>query len=314
MGHPMISRRRFLNAGTLGAAAAVLAPSRLLASHHLAGETPAVEPWFDISLAQWSLNRAFWSGTKDKLRFAAIAKHDFGISAVEYVNQFYLEGFSPAVTAELKRVSAGEGVRNVLIMCDRCGRLGDPDPAAQTASVEAHRPWLEAARELGCHAIRVNAFSEASESYGTQLDRTADGLRRVCELGDTFGLNVVVEPHGGLSSNGAWLAALMDLVDHPRVGTLPDFGNYGDRGAGWSYDIYLGTEQSMPYAKGVSAKTFGFGVDGEENTMDFRRLMRIVQDSGFTGFVGAEWEGNAIDEDTGVALTRDLLVKLGGRL
>lgn len=272
------------------------------------------ETWFDISLAQWSNHKAYWSGDRDKMRFAEITKREFGITAVEYVNQFYMEGFIPAVTAELKRVSDGAGVRNVLIMCDRCGRLGDPDAAKQTASVEAHIPWLEAARTLGCHAIRVNAFSEASESYGTQLDRTADGLRRLCEIGDTYGLNVIVEPHGGLSSNGAWLAALMDLVGHPRVGTLPDFGNYGSRREGWSYDIYTGTAQSMPYAKGVSAKTFGFGPDGEENTMDFRRLMQIVKDSDFSGFVGAEFEGSDIDEDTGIKLTRDLLIKLGGRL
>jgi sugar phosphate isomerase/epimerase len=298
--------------GAAGIAAAALGTGRLGAAHHEA--TAAIEAWFDISLAQWSLNKAFWAGTRDKMRFAEFSKHDFGIKNVEYVNQFYMEGFTATVTAELKRVADGEGVRNVLIMCDRCGRLGDPDSAKRDESVHAHVPWLEAARELGCHAIRVNAFSEATESFGTQLDRTADGLRRLCEIGDTYGLNVIVEPHGGLSSNGAWLAALMDLVGHKRVGTLPDFGNYGDRRAGWAYDLHLGTAQSMPYAKGVSAKTFGFGVDGEENTLDFRRHLQIVKDSGFTGFIGVEWEGREPDEDTGVRLTRDLLVNLGGKL
>lgn len=309
----MKTRRQFIATGAAGTAALALGSSPLAAKHH---EAPASgsETWFDISLAQWSLNKAFWGGTRDKLRFAQIAKRDFGIKHVEYVNQFYLEGFTPAVTAELKRVADGEGVHSVLIMCDRCGRLGDPDPAKRDESVQAHVPWLEAARELGCHAIRVNAFTEATESYGTQLDRAADGLRRLCEIGDTFGLSVIVEPHGGLSSNGAWLAALMDLVGHKRVGTLPDFGNFGDHRAGWTYDLYLGTAQTMPYARGVSAKTFGFGADGEENTMDFRRHMRIVKDAGFTGFIGIEWEGGAPDEDTGVRLTRDLLVNLGGRL
>jgi len=311
----MTTRRNFLTKGALGLAAASLGTRGLFASHHEPGEMhPAADTWFDISLAQWSLNKAFWGGTRDKMRFAEIAKHDFGIRNVEYVNQFYMEGFSPAVTAELKRVADGEGVRSVLIMCDRCGSLGDPDAAKQQEAVAAHIPWLEAAKTLGCHAIRVNAFTEASESYGVQLDRAAEGLRRLCAIGDTYGLSVIVEPHGGLSSNGAWLAALMDLVAHPRVGILPDFGNYGDRRAGRGYDAYLGTQQSMPYAKGVSAKTFAFGVDGEENTMDFRRLMQIVKDSGFTGFIDVEFEGKTIDEDTGVKLTRDLLVKLGGRL
>ena len=311
----MSTRRTFVKT-SLSLAAASLAVRPLAAV--TPAETAATEDdagsWFDISLAQWSLNQDFWSGARDKMRFAAIAKADFGIKAVEYVNQFYMDSFTPKITAELKRVSDGEGVRNVLIMCDRCGRLGDPDATKQQASIDAHVPWLEAARTLGCHAIRVNAFSETSESYGTQLDRTADGLRRLCEIGDTFDLSVIVEPHGGLSSNGAWLAALMDLVNHPRVGTLPDFGNYGDRRQGITYDAYLGTAQSMPYAKGVSGKTFHFGADGEENTMDFRRLMQIVKDAGFRGTIDVEYEGKDIAPDTGIQLTRDLLIRLGGRL
>jgi sugar phosphate isomerase/epimerase len=310
----MSTRRNFLTKSALSLAAASLAGRSAFAAHHKAGHANHADTWFDISLAQWSLNKDFWSGKRDKMRFAEITKRDFGVNAVEYVNQFYLEGFNQSVTKELKKVSDGEGVENVLIMCDKCGLLGDPDAAKQTASVEAHIPWLEAAKTLGCHAIRVNAHSDKSESYGTQLDRTADGLRRLCELGDDYGLHVIVEPHGGLSSNGAWLVALMDLVGHPRVGMLPDFGNYGSKREGWTYDIYLGTAQSMPYAKGVSAKTHHFDADGEESTVDFRRLMQIVKDAGFTGYIDIEYEGKDIDPDTGIKLTRDLLVKLGGRL
>jgi sugar phosphate isomerase/epimerase len=310
----MSTRRNFLTKSALSLAAASLAGRSAFAAHHKAGHANHADAWFDISLAQWSLNKDFWSGKRDKMRFAEITKRDFGVNAVEYVNQFYLEGFNQSVTKELKKVSDGEGVKNVLIMCDKCGLLGDPDAAKQTASVEAHIPWLEAAKTLGCHAIRVNAHSDKSESYGTQLDRTADGLRRLCELGDDYGLHVIVEPHGGLSSNGAWLVALMDLVGHPRVGMLPDFGNYGSKREGWTYDIYLGTAQSMPYAKGVSAKTHHFDADGEESTVDFRRLMQIVKDAGFTGYIDIEYEGKDIDPDTGIKLTRDLLVKLGGRL
>jgi sugar phosphate isomerase/epimerase len=310
----MSTRRNFLTKSALSLAAASLAGRSAFAAHHKAGHANHADTWFDISLAQWSLNKDFWSGKRDKMRFAEITKRDFGVNAVEYVNQFYLQGFNQSVTKELKKVSDGEGVKNVLIMCDKCGLLGDPDAAKQTASVEAHIPWLEAAKTLGCHAIRVNAHSDKSESYGTQLDRTADGLRRLCELGDDYGLHVIVEPHGGLSSNGAWLVALMDLVGHPRVGMLPDFGNYGSKREGWTYDIYLGTAQSMPYAKGVSAKTHHFDADGEESTVDFRRLMQIVKDAGFTGYIDIEYEGKDIDPDTGIKLTRDLLVKLGGRL
>ncbi|MDQ8187056.1 sugar phosphate isomerase/epimerase [Pelagicoccus sp. SDUM812002] len=268
--------------------------------------------WFDISLAQWSINKAFWSGEKDKMRFAQIAKNEFGVNAVEYVNQFYMEGWSKAVLAELVKISAGEGVRNVLIMCDREGRLGDPDEAKRTQAVQNHVRWIEAARALGCHAIRVNAASEGK--FDEQLKLAADGLRRLSEIGDRYGISVIVENHGGLSSNGAWLSAVMRLVDHPRCGTLPDFGNFTiNRESGEEYDKYLGTQQLMPFAKGVSAKTFNFNPEGFERDMDYPRLMDVVKRSGYRGYIGIEWEGKSLDEPTGILMTKKLLQKLGGR-
>lgn len=268
--------------------------------------------WFDISLAQWSINKAFWSGEKDKMRFAEIAKNEFGVRAIEYVNQFYMEGFSSSVVDELVRVSRGEGVRNVLIMCDREGRLGDPDEAKRAQAIENHIKWIEAARVLGCHAIRVNAASEGK--FDEQLKLAADGLRRLTEIGDQYGINVIVENHGGLSSNGSWLAAVMRLVDHPRCGTLPDFGNFRTNyETGEEYDRYLGTEQLMPFAKGVSAKTFNFKPDGYERDLDYEKLMGIVKVSGYRGYVGIEWEGKSLDEPTGILKTKKLLEMLGGR-
>ncbi|KAA9131061.1 sugar phosphate isomerase/epimerase [Marinihelvus fidelis] len=269
--------------------------------------------WFDISLAQWSLNKAFWSGEKDKLRFAQIARDEFGITAIEYVNQFYQDGFSDKTVAELARVSREEGVRNVLIMCDREGRLGDPDAAARTKAVDNHVKWIEAARALGCHAIRVNAASEGA--FDEQMQLAADGLRRLSEIGDTYGINVIVENHGGLSSNGAWLAAVMRTVDHPRCGTLPDFGNFViNRDTGEDYDAYLGTKQLMPFARGVSAKTFNFDADGNESGLDYPRLMEIVRAAGYRGHVGIEWEGDSLDEPAGIMATRKLLERMGGRV
>lgn len=306
----MDTRRHFLKG------AAALAASSLLARASFAADG-SVEPrfdgtWFDISLAQWSLNKAFWSGEKDKMRFAQIAKNEFGVKAVEYVNQFYMEGFSDSVLDELIRVSSGEGVENVLIMCDREGRLGDPDEEKRTQAVQNHVRWLEAARALGCHAIRVNAASEGL--FDEQLKLAADGLRRLAEIGDRYGINVIVENHGGLSSNGAWLSAVMRLVDHPRCGTLPDFGNFRiNRDTGEEYDRYLGTEQLMPFAKGVSAKTYNFNPEGMERDLDYTRLLEIVNASGYRGYIGIEWEGQSLDEPTGILLTKKLLQKLGGR-
>lgn len=306
----MDSRRHFLK-GALGlAAGSLLAGRGLAATQSLADRLDGT--WFDISLAQWSLNKSFWSGEKDKMRFAEIAKKEFGITAVEYVNQFYMDGFSKQVVDELVRVSRDEGVRNVLIMCDREGRLGDPDEAQRATAVENHRKWIEAARALGCHAIRVNAASEGR--FDEQLKLAADGLRRLSEMGDQYGISVIVENHGGLSSNGTWLAMVMREVDHPRCGTLPDFGNFRiDRVTGEEYDRYLGTRQLMPFAKGVSAKSLDFNPEGYESTMDYPRLLDIVKDAEYRGHIGIEWEGTSLDEPTGILKTKKLLQRLGGR-
>lgn len=309
----MSSRRHFLK-GALGLAAGAFAARSLLANVSTvpAGSATATSTWFDISLAQWSLNKAFWSGSKDKMRFAQIAKNEFGIGAVEYVNQFYAEGYSSKVAEELARVSRGEGVRNVLIMCDNEGQLGNPVEAERAQAIENHRKWIEAARVLGCGSIRVNAGSVGT--FDEQLKLAADGLRRLTEMGDSYGVSVIVENHGGLSSNGAWLAAVMRLVDHPRCGTLPDFGNFVvDRTTGEAYDRYLGTQQLMPFAKGVSAKTFDFNPAGEETQIDYGRIMKIVKDAGYRGYVGIEYEGSALDEPTGILKTKQLLVRHGGR-
>lgn len=306
----MDTRRHFLK-GAFGLAL-VSQLSRLgLAAADIVAQ-PFSGKWFDISLAQWSLHRAFRSGEKDAMRFAQIAKSEFGIRAVEYVNQFYAKGLSSAVLDELVRVSSGEGVRNVLIMCDGEGRLGDADEAKRGQAVENHRRWLEAARTLGCHSIRVNAASEGT--FDEQMKLAADGLRSLSELGDRYGVSVIVENHGGLSSNGAWLAGVIRLVDHPRCGTLPDFGNFRiDRDTGEQYDRYLGTEQLMPFAKGVSAKSFQFNPEGFERDLDYPRLLEIVKAAGYRGYIGIEWEGDSLDEPTGVLMTKKLLQKLGGR-
>ena len=157
-------------------------------------------------------------------------------------------------------------------------------------TVENHKKWIDAAAFLGCHSIRVNARSRGE--YEEQQKFAADGLRRLCEYGDTKKINVIVENHGGISSNGEWLAGVMKMVDHKRVGTLPDFGNFTiDHKTGEVYDRYKGMEELMPFAKGVSAKSNVFDAEGNERNMDYYRIMNIVKDSGYKGFVGIEYEG-----------------------
>ncbi len=280
------------------------------------------EKLFDISLAQWSLNRQFFGflgrGNVDRKLdpqdFAVIAKNEFGISGVEYVNQFYKEAVrQPGYLSDLKKKAADVGVTNVLIMCDGEGNLGDPDTKRRITAVRNHIKWLEWAAELGCHSIRVNAAS--SGSYNEQLKLAADGLRRLAEIGDTYDLNVIVENHGGYSSHGRWLATVMQMADHPRCGTLPDFGNFFiERGNNpVEYNRYLGTSELMPYAKGVSAKSYAFDDQGNETATDFDRMLKIVADSGFRGWVGIEFEGGG-DSFAGINATKKLLERTREKL
>ncbi len=277
---------------------------------------------FKISLAEWSLHRTLQSGKIDHLDFCKIAKNDFGLDAVEYVNSFFFDkAQDQSYLKEMKQRADDLGVKSLLIMCDNEGSLGDPDPVARTKAVENHYKWVDAAKFLGCHSIRVNAYLTESlhgtstgnynttGSYENQINLAADGLRRLTEFGDTIGINTIVENHGGLSSNGKWLAAVMEKVDHPRVGTLPDFGNFRIQGEEW-YDRYKGVEELMPYAKAVSAKSHDFDSQGNEINTDYYKMMNIVLDAGYNGYVGIEYEGSKLDEMAGIQATKDLLEKV----
>ena len=271
--------------------------------------------WFTISLAEWSLHRSIFSGAIHPLDFPVVARQTFGIDAVEYVNSFFLP--SEMFVRELKRRSEGEGVRNVLIMVDAAGRLGDADTSLRRNAVERHTQWLDFAHILGSHSIRVNARSDGSEEE--QLALMADGLRQLGEKAAERGLNVLVENHGGYSSHGEWVARLMQTVDLPNVGTLPDFGNwypddeYGGppRVAGVEatsyYDRYKGVLEMMPFAKGVSAKSYDFDTEGNDTRTDFLRMLGIVKEQGFSGYVGIEYEGTALNEEEGIKATKALL-------
>ena len=302
-----IDRREFLDQSTRLAAGLVLAscarPQTAITS---------AEPWFQISLAEWSFHKAIFARQMDHLDFAKVAKTDYGISAVEYVNQFFKDkAKDQTYLAEMKRRCADHGVESRLIMIDGEGALGDADSAARTTAVENHYKWVDAAKVLGCFAIRVNAASTGS--FEEQMDRAADGLRRVTEYGASNGIAVIVENHGGLSSNGQWLAGVMKKVNHPNCGTLPDFGNF-DLGGGQQYDRYKGVAELMPYAKAVSAKSHDFDAAGNETHTDYRRMLKIVKDAGYRSFVGIEYEGATLGEAEGVRATKALLEKVRAEL
>lgn len=299
----MRSRRQFLKTS-----AALFSAAGLTSCMTQRSVEAAKKPWFQISLAEWSLHRTIFGGKLDHLDFAVVAKRDYGIEAVEHVNQFWMDkARDKSYLAELKKRADGEGVRSLLIMCDREGALGDADTAKRKKAVENHHKWVEAAHYLGCHSIRVNA--QSSGSYDEQIERAADGLRQLSEFAANLGLNVIVENHGGLSSNGAWLAAVMRKVNLANCGTLPDFGNF-QIAKSQEYDRYKGVTELMPFAKGVSAKSHDFDAQGNEIHTDYRRMLRIVRDAGYRGYIGVEYEGSKLSEPVGIRATKTLLERV----
>jgi L-ribulose-5-phosphate 3-epimerase len=301
------NRREMLWQGSLAVGALAggsIVPRRLFGS----AQNRDDEPLFKISLAQWSLHRALKSGKMDNLDFAKVAREEFGIDGIEYVNQFFQDkAEDEKYLAEMKKRCEDHEVKSLLIMCDGEGQLGDPDEAARTKAVENHFRWVTAAMYLGCHSIRVNAASEGT--YEEQIERAADGLRRLSEFAKGHGLNVIVENHGGLSSNGAWLSRTIETVGLENCGTLPDFGNF-QVDDGEMYDRYQGVTELMPFAKAVSAKSHDFAEDGSETHTDYTRMMKIVLDAGYRGWVGIEYEGDSLGEYEGIQATKILLEKV----
>ncbi|HMV48361.1 MAG TPA: sugar phosphate isomerase/epimerase family protein [Blastocatellia bacterium] len=280
----------------------------------IAGETLPAAPKqvFKISLAQWSLHRALFKKELDHLDFIKVAKQQYGISAVEYVNQFFKDkAKDSAYLAEMNKRAKDLGVEQRLIMCDGEGALGDPDEAKRKQAVENHYKWVEAAKTLGCKIIRVNAQSRGS--YEEQQKLAADGLHKLAEFGAKHKIAVIVENHGGLSSNGQWLTGVMKLVNHPNCGTLPDFGNFRVS-ANEEYDRYKGVTEMMSYAKAVSAKTHDFDERGEEIHTDYHRMMKIVLDAGYRSFVGIEYEGEKMSEPDGIRASKKLLERVHDEL
>lgn len=292
------NRRGFLRHAAV--ASAGLATISLLENRCEADDKPLP---FKISLAQWSLHKSLFAGKLKNLDFAQQATTEYGIDAVEYVNQFFKDkAKDQTYLAEMKSRAADQGVKNVLIMIDDEGYLGDPDAAKRAKAVENHYPWVEAAKYLGCHSIRVNAYSKGTPDEQAKL--ATDGLRRLSEYAMPFGLNIIVENHGGLSSNGKWLMGVIKGVNLANCGTLPDFGNFQD------YDRYVAVEEMMPAAKGVSAKSHDFDAQGNETKTDYRRMMKIVLAAGYHGYVGVEYEGSKLSEPEGIRATKKLLEKV----
>ncbi|MDG3581137.1 sugar phosphate isomerase/epimerase family protein [Galbibacter pacificus] len=273
--------------------------------------------FFKISLAQWSFHRALKSGKMDNLDFAAKAQA-LGCEGLEYVNQFFADkAKDTAYLSQMNDRATSAGMKNVLIMIDGEGQLADADAKKRMEAIENHYKWVEASKFLGCHAIRVNlgGGKEMEEASKAGID----SLTKLSEFAAQENINILVENHGGFSSNGAWLANVMKQVEMKNCGTLPDFGNFCvEYDENWSckkeYNRYKGVKEMIPYAKAVSAKSHDFDADGNETHTDYLKMMKMVKEVGYTGFVGIEYEGEGVSEEKGIELTRDLLIKVGKEL
>ncbi|MDP4222666.1 MAG: sugar phosphate isomerase/epimerase family protein [Bacteroidota bacterium] len=258
---------------------------------------------YKISLAEWSLHRSLSNKTITNMDFPRIAKETYGLDAVEYVSTFFRDKAEDMdYLTKLKNECDKYGIKSLLIMVDGEGNLADTSAAARTKAIENHYKWVKAAKFLGCHSIRVNAGGRGT--MGQMQAAAIDALSRLSAYASDYGINVVVENHGGNSSYGKWLAEIMKTVNRPNCGTLPDLGNFNE------YDRYKGVTEMMPFAKGVSGKTHDFDENGNETQIDYARMMKIISDSGYKGYIDVEYEGNKLSEDEGIKASIALVKKV----
>jgi sugar phosphate isomerase/epimerase len=331
----MMKRRNFILRGSrVGIAICILGltackeskkpESEIAPQQNVTAQT--AEPFFTLSLAQWSIHKMILENGVDPYTFAEKAKN-WGFTGLEYVSQLYnpeLEaaGYSPEAMAAFVAKSNAEaqkyGLQNVLIMIDGQGNLAVNDPKERTEAVERHYKWVDAAKAMGCHSVRVNL---AGSSVPDEWQKNAvDGLTKLALYAKDKNINVIVENHGGLSSNAAMLAKVMEMVGMDNCGTLPDFGNFcvkrkaNDAGCEEMYDIYKGVSELMPFAKAVSAKSHNFDDAGNEREIDYVKMLQIVKDAGYSGFIGVEYEGSELSEEAGIIATRDLMLKAASQM
>lgn len=276
----------------------------------------------NVSLAQWSLHRAFNDGQLKAYDFASIAKNTYGINAIEYVNGFYADAANDELFWNNMKINAeNEGVESLLIMVDDEGDLGQANDEQRNISVENHYKWVNAAKILGCHSVRVNAFGDEKK----EIFRAAitDSMGQLADYAAKENINIIIENHGLFSSNGKFISEIIRQVNKPNFGTIPDFGNWcinakwgstqGDR-CSEEYDRYQGVSEFLPFAFAVSAKSYDFNAKGDETKIDYYKMLEIVKNSGYNGHIGIEYEGEVLSEPEGIRATQTLLKKAWGSI
>lgn len=274
-------------------------------SRSAAAQTGA--PKFKISLAEWSLHKAIGSRLMTNLEFPRIAREQFGIEGLEFVNALWASPTQDYVR-QLKQRMNSTGTKGVLIMCDGEGPMGHSEKVQRMRAAENHFKWVDIAAELGCHSIRCNMQGNTKpkglEDAGQFLEYCAESFTHLANYAKPRNINIIIENHGGISSLPDVLVRLMKMVNLPNFGVLPDFGNF------YEVDRYEGVQKMMPYAKGVSFKCYDFNGEGKETKVDMDRMMKIVYDAGYRGYVGIEYEGERLTEFEGIQAAKRYLDNL----
>ena len=321
----MIKRRKFIEKQLkLGLGFAILAIPKKGLGFDLSNKTNK-NLFFKLSLAQWSLHKGIDSGKLDPYDFAKTAK-ELGFSGLEYVNQLYSDVMDSrnkhqSIKNFIKKSNdqaQQNNIENLLIMIDGEGDLATSSVRKRNAAVENHKKWIDAASQMSCHSVRVNLYG--SEQKMKWMEYSSDSLSRLCEFSKDFNINVIVENHGSLSSNAELLMQVINNVNLKNCGTLPDFGNFcikrveGDlyeSDCVKEYDRYKGIKEMMPKAFAVSAKSNSFNNKGDERYTDYLKMLKIVKESGYNGYIGVEYEGTGLSEIDGILATKNLLIKKG---
>lgn len=266
-----------------------------------------------LVLAQWSFNKELFAGQMNTFDFIREAK-EMGFSGVEFVNQFFMDKIEDeAYLDSLRATSEKIGIKNTLLMIDRAGNLGASDEKEREAAVLEHKKWMLAAAHLGCPNIRVNAHGDGSSEEVFEACKSS--IAKLLTWGKQRKVGVIIENHGGYSSDGDWLYRLIQELEPYGVASLADFDNWcieRENGELWGapcvkeYDRYKGMQQLLPSAKSVSVKAFEFDANGLPVKSDFSRMFRLIRDSGYDGYLAVEFEGHGIDAKEGILKTKAL--------
>ena len=270
-----ISRRSFIEKTMVMGAAGLVTPSALGSA--VSSPTPRMIK-DDISLAQWALVDEVKSGKWKTLDFPSVARKDFGLNGIEFVNTLF-EVPTEGYLRRLKKNAEDNNVTMVLIMVD------DEGDGCSTTKEERkqfdinHRKWIDIAHFLGCTAIRTNCRGPKNISKDEALKHSVETYQMLLEYAAPAKISVLIENHGGVSNDADWMVSLIKEVNSLYFGSYPDW-----RQPSADFDNIDYLVKMLPFAGGMSYRN----QPTEELTA---KMINISKDGGYRGWYGIESSG-----------------------